>query len=173
MKGGRRLEWQIWDVVDPAEEFLGRVRRRWKPADHNGEQDVKKDKCSPLKQQPDRALEVWWDSSGEARIGPQHPGKALEILQWIWQIEIRKQRGTGWYHSFHLARNITRQNLFLFCLKKEVKMSAFQGTRQNCPSFTIRKRKKKNSLTKRKRILKENQFLLKLLNCQFCFNFPQ
>lgn len=83
MKGGRRLEWQIWDVVDPAEEFLGKVRKRWKPADHNGEQDVKKDGCSLLKRQPERdwALEVWWDSLGEATIGPQHPGKALEILQ--------------------------------------------------------------------------------------------
>ena len=37
------LEWQIWYVVDPAEEFLGRVRRRWKHADRGGEQDAKEE----------------------------------------------------------------------------------------------------------------------------------
>lgn len=61
MKGRKRLEWQIWDVVDPAEEFLGKVRRRWKGADHGREQDAKREGCSPLKQQPARdwAPEVW------------------------------------------------------------------------------------------------------------------
>lgn len=61
MKGGKRLEWQIWDVVDPIEEFLGRVRRKWRCADRGGQQDAKKEGCSPLKQQPvrDRAPEVW------------------------------------------------------------------------------------------------------------------
>lgn len=44
------MERQIWDVIDPAEEFLGRLRRRWKYADHGGEQDPKKERCSLLKQ---------------------------------------------------------------------------------------------------------------------------
>jgi len=42
------LEWQIWNVIDPAEGFLGRVRSRWKHADHGGEQDAKKEGCSLL-----------------------------------------------------------------------------------------------------------------------------
>lgn len=43
--GGRRLEQLIWDVIDPAEEFLRSIRRRWKHADHGGEQDAKKEEC--------------------------------------------------------------------------------------------------------------------------------
>lgn len=54
MKGGKTLERQIWDVVDPVEEFPGRVQRKWKCADHGGEPEAKKEGCSPLKQQPVR-----------------------------------------------------------------------------------------------------------------------
>lgn len=54
------MEWQIWDVIDPAEEFLRRIRGRWKHADSGGEQDAKKKEWSLLKQPVrDRTSEVW------------------------------------------------------------------------------------------------------------------
>lgn len=69
------LEWQIWDVIDPAEEFLRRIRGRWKHAGSSGEQNAKKEEWSLLNSR----LEI-----GHLRFNEyQHWG-------WLW----RSQAGT-------------------------------------------------------------------------------